>query len=84
MFSVDYADNGSVLRCYEEQTYIYFMDFLEVRHIINALLLYNVTITHWFCLLQKRTLNGAPWKIYVYFFWSQLSPTNKLAQKTNY
>ena len=29
MFSVDYADNGSVLRCYEEQTYIYFMDFLD-------------------------------------------------------
>ena len=54
---------------------------VKVRDIINALLLYNVTITHRFCLLQKRMLKGAPWKIYVYFFWSQLSPTNKLAQK---
>lgn len=28
-FTVNYADSGSIVRCSEEQTYIFFMDFLD-------------------------------------------------------
>ena len=35
---------------------------------VRDVMLSYFTMSHRFCILQKRMLKGAPWKIYVYLF----------------
>ena len=53
MFTINYADNGSIMRCSEEQTYIHFMDFLdecEGKKCPFNIILYHTVLTQSICM----------------------------------
>ena len=72
MFTVEYSDTGSALRCSEEQTYIYFTDLLdecEGMSIRNSCGVTDINV------LQTMILKNVLWKTSAFFFWSQVHPS---------
>ena len=79
MFTVDFADVGSVLRSSEEQTYIYFMDFLDECE--GQIILYKKKTLEFFTCYRRRCGRVHPGGCVCVLFRSQFRASWRVAQK---